>query len=77
MLEYDDMYGRNITGITDWKKAEVVLDVPMESNHIQLGITMAGKGQIWASGLVFEETTDESTGTKLYEDEPKNLDFSE
>jgi hypothetical protein len=76
-LAFDYMYGRNITGITNWKKAEVVLDVPWESSDIQIGITMAGKGQIWASGLMFEETMDESTGTKMYEDEPKNLDFSE
>jgi len=77
MLMYDYMIGRNITGITDWKKAEVVLDVPVESTTIQFGITMRGKGQIWASGLVFEETTDESTGMKMFEDEPRNLDFSE
>ena len=76
-LEFDYMYGRNITGITDWKKAEVVLDVPWESSNIEIGITMAGKGQIWASGLMFEETMDESTGTKMYEDEPRNLGFSE
>ena len=49
----------------------------MESNLIQLGLTMAGKGQIWASGLVFEETTDESTGRKPFANEPRNLDFSE
>ena len=42
-LEYDYMCGRNITGITDWKKAEVVIDVPLECYHIQLGITMAGE----------------------------------
>jgi hypothetical protein len=76
MLEFDDMYGRNITGITDWKKVDAVLDVPWEGSYIQIGITMAGTGQIWASGLMFEETTDESTGKKMYEDGPKNLDFS-
>lgn len=77
ILEYDYMYGRNITGITDWKKAEVVLDVPEESSHIQVAITMAGKGQIWASNLVFEETADESTGIKMYNDKVRNLDFLE
>src|SRR5271170_2126773 len=77
MLAYDQMYGRNITGITDWQKAEVVLDVPVESHNVQFGITVQGKGEIWVSGLVFDETTDESTGIKTYEDEPQNLDFSE
>ena len=77
ILAFDYMYGRNITGITDWTKATVVLDVPEESTRIEMGITMRGKGQIWASGLVFEETTDDSTAMKMYEDEPHNLDFSE
>jgi hypothetical protein len=77
LLTFDNMYGRNITGITDWKKAEIVLDVPEESTHIQFGITMAGKGRISVSGVVFEETTDQPTGWKPYEEEPQNLDFSE
>ena len=77
MLVYDHMFGRNITGITDWKEAEVVIDVPMESHNIQFGITMQGKGEIWVTRLVFEESADESTGVKMYEDEPRNLDFSE
>ena len=77
MLAFDRMYGRNITGNTEWNKADVVLDVPVKSTNIQFGITMHGKGQIWVSGLVFEETTDDSTGMKMYEDEPRNLDFSE
>ena len=71
------MHGRNITGITDWVKAETVLDVPLEGDHITIGIAMAGKGQIWAGGLMFEETTDVPTGRKIFQDEPRNLDFSE
>jgi hypothetical protein len=77
ILVYDHMFGRNISGITDWKEVEVVNDVPVESHHIQFGITMEGQGEIWATRLVFEETADESTGMKVYEDEPRNLDFWE
>ena len=77
LLEYDYMQGRNITGITDWMKAETVLDVPLDGDHITIGITMAGKGQIWVGGLKFEETTDVSTGKKMYQYYPRNLDFSE
>ena len=29
------------------------------------------------SGVVFEETTDDTTGMKRYEDEPRNLDSSD
>jgi hypothetical protein len=74
---YDCMFGRNITGITDWKEVEVVIDVPVESHNIQFGITMQGEGEIWGTRLVFEETAEESTGMKMYEDEPRNLDFWE
>lgn len=77
ILAYDNMHERNISGITDWKKADTVLDVPLESDHIEIGITMIGKGQIWVCGLRFEETTDVSTGRKMFGDEPMNLDFSE
>jgi len=76
LLAFDGMDGRNITGNTYWKKANVVLDVPGESTMIEFGITMHGKGQIWASGLAFEETTDDATGMKRNEG-PQNLDFSE
>jgi hypothetical protein len=76
-LGYDNMFGRNVTGMTDWTKAKVVLDVPGKSSFIEIGITMCGKGQVWASGLLFEETTEETTGRKLHKDEPQNLDFSE
>ena len=77
LLAYDYMYGRNVTGITDWKRQDVVIDMPNDSTDIEFGITMVGKGEIWASGVAFEETTDDTTGMKTYEDEPQNLDFSE
>jgi hypothetical protein len=77
-LFWDDMSdGRNITGRTDWTMAHVVLEVPEESKDIGFAIAMHGKGQIWVTGLVFEETSDDPTGMKMYEDEPRNLDFSE
>lgn len=77
LLCYDDMYGRNVTGITDWKELNIVLEVPEESTYIEFGITVSGKGQFWASAVTFEETEDEPTGNGLYPDEPNNLDFSE
>jgi hypothetical protein len=77
VFAYDNMDGRNISGIAEWKRAEIVLDVPGESNGIQFGFIVQGKAEIWVSGVAFEETTDETTGIKLYEDEPQNLDFSE
>jgi len=77
VLSYDYTHGRNISGITDWKRVDLVLDVQAASMFVAVGIGMFGKGQIWASGLRFEETTDPMTGTKNNQDEPTNFDFTE
>jgi len=34
VMGYDFMEGRNISGITDWKRVDVVLDVPVASLRI-------------------------------------------
>lgn len=76
MLGYDDMNGRNITGSRDWDHYKVVLDVPEESDYIQFGIRVNGKGEVWISSVVFDETKDEPTADPLYASHPRNLDFS-
>lgn len=38
LLEFDNMRGRSIKGTTDWKKYEIVLDVPTNSKTINYGI---------------------------------------
>lgn len=45
-LGFDNTFGRNVTGVTDWTKVKVVLDVPEKSGFIDIGITMRGKGQL-------------------------------
>ena len=76
-LGYDEMYGRNITGTRDWQRYKVVLDVPEESGYITFGITVRGKGEVWVSSVMFEETKDEPTAPPMYPNEPVNLDFSD
>ena len=49
----------------DWTKVKVALDVPEKGAFIDIGITMCGKGQVWVSGLLFQETADQTTGRKL------------
>ena len=75
-LSYDQMFGRNVTGTKDWGRYKVVLDVPKDAAYIRIGILMRGIGEVWVSSMTFEETNDKSTGKKMYEDEPMNLDFS-
>jgi len=75
-VAYDFTHGRNITAM-DWKRVDLVLDVQMLSTLVAVGIGMSGNGQIWASDLRFEETSDPMTGTKNYQDEPTNFNFNE
>lgn len=77
VVSYDFMEGRNISGITDWKRVDVVLDVPMASLQIIVGVAIAEKGQIWASDLRFEETNHPTTGVRLLQDGPMNFNFTE
>jgi len=51
-IAFDNMYGRGITGTTDWKKYEITL--PMNSaktKHIVLGGMLVGKGKMWMDDL--------------------------
>ena len=77
LLSYDGMFGRNVTGTKDWVRCKVVLDVPEDAEYITIGVRMLGIGKVWVSSMTFEETKDETTGKKIYEHEPQNLDFSE
>lgn len=53
-LSFDNMGNRPVKGTTDWKKYEVVLDVPASSRNIAFGILLSGKGQVWVDDLQFE-----------------------
>ncbi len=73
-LSFDNMEERAIKGTTDWKKYEIVLDVPLNASNIGFGALLSETGQIWLEKLNFEivDTTVPTTGKKR--DEP-NLDF--
>jgi hypothetical protein len=53
-LSFDNMHDRPIKGTTDWKKYEIVLDVPNNASNIAFGALLAGTGQIWFDNLNFE-----------------------
>jgi AraC family transcriptional regulator len=77
ILRFDNMEKRSIKGTTDWGRHHVVLDVPEESTGIFFGILLDGTGQVWLSGVQFEEAPNEPTTDSVERDEPGNLDFSE
>jgi hypothetical protein len=54
VLGFDNMQGRPIKGTLDWKRYEIVLDVPPEADVIGFGIVLSGPGRAWVDGLQFE-----------------------
>lgn len=75
-LAFDNMYNRPVTGTTDWKKYEIVLDVPLNASKLAYGALLAGTGQIWFDNINFEivDSTIATTGIKQNK-EPVNLNF--
>jgi hypothetical protein len=81
-LSFDNMHDRQIKGTTDWKKYELVLDVPHNASLIAYGALLNGQGQIWFDSITIE-IVDHSTLTtgsikakpSATQTEPTNLDF--
>jgi hypothetical protein len=90
-LAFDNMMDRAIRGNADWKKYEVVLDVPVEAEAIFFGFLLSGKGQAWVDDIEFEEVGKDvkTTGLEVQPmdrtgdppkgllEAPRELDFEE
>ena len=63
-LAYDNMMDRKIKGTSDWKKYEIVLDVPENNALISFGFGMSGKGQVWVYDFQFEVVGQDVPTTK-------------
>ena len=76
-LSFDNMLDRPITGTTDWKKYEIILNVPSNASMIAYGALIVGTGQIWFDNLAFEivDNTVPETRNVMPVNEPMNLDF--
>jgi hypothetical protein len=53
-LAFDNMSSRSIRGTTDWKKYDVVLDVPANAVGLMYGLILTGKGKAWFDGVTLE-----------------------
>jgi hypothetical protein len=77
--EFDNMQSRAIKGTTDWKKYDIVLDVPRkDSVYIAFGFLMDETGDIWVSGMkmeVVDKSVPVTAGGEQMPDHPVNLDF--
>jgi hypothetical protein len=65
MLDFDNMGDRPIKGTTDWKRYEVVLDVPADAQQIAFGVNLGESGQVWADDLKLEIVGPEAAKTSL------------
>jgi hypothetical protein len=76
VLAFDNMDSRPVTGTTDWKRYEVVLDVPVGATGIAYGFFLRGKGEVWADDFKLEAVGANVpvTGGPIG---PRNLSFEE
>jgi erythromycin esterase-like protein len=68
VLAFDNMQGRAPSGTSDWKRHEIVLEIPRETVNINFGVLMPGTGTAWFDDLQVEidgEPYDASEGFDL------------
>ncbi len=77
-LAFDNMYDRKVTGTTDWKKYEIVLEVDKNAQKIAFGALLGGEGQIWFDNISFDIVEDATpTTTSALPSQPQNLNFEQ
>jgi hypothetical protein len=79
-LGFDNMRDRAIKGTTDWKKYEIVLDIPENSTTINYGVLLGGDGEVWFDNFELKEVDKNVPVTSLKKksklpSQPINLDF--
>ena len=82
MLGFYNMDDRPVTGTTDWKRYDVVLDVPEKTVAIAFGFFLNGKGEVWANDFKLEGVAkvvplSEMPSKHQLSKAPVNLNFAE
>jgi hypothetical protein len=81
MNAFDNMEDRPVTGDSEWKRYEIVLDVAPDSVAVAFGFFLAGnKGQVWADDFQLERVTTAVPVTGKASEKPlkpTNLSFDE
>lgn len=54
VLAFDNMQSSQIRGDTDWKRHEIVLDIPEQTVNINFGALLTGDGKAWFDDLQVE-----------------------
>ncbi|HCY74401.1 MAG: hypothetical protein IH620_04515 [Ignavibacterium sp.] len=81
-LGFDNMRDRTIKGTTDWKKYEIVLDIPINSKTINYGVLLGSNGKVWFDNFRLDEVDKNVQVTNLIKEnkfpsQPVNLNFEE
>lgn len=80
-VAFDNMHDRAIKGTSDWKRYEVVLDVPADATGIAFGVLLSGSGEVWLSDTKMEivgaSVLPTGGSVRTIPDQPINLDFKE
>jgi hypothetical protein len=79
-LGFDNMEKRPIKGTTDWKKYEIVVDVPQNAKELAFGLMLTGTGQLWMADLNFDVVGKDVASTSMMsaagvQSTPTNLSF--
>lgn len=79
MLRFYNMQDRPVTGTTDWKRYEIVLDVPPGSTFLNYGFFLrGGQGEGWADSVAMEQVDKSIPVSALPSPhKPINLDFDQ
>ncbi len=79
VLSFYNMDDRPVKGTTDWKRYDIVLDVPQETQVIAYGYFLAGKGEAWADDFKIEAVGDDVpiSSFEQFHKVPVNMDFKE
>ena len=78
---FDNMGPRALHGDTQWKRYEIVLDVPPDAQAIAFGFLLEGRGEVAADDFRLEEVGKDIPVTgmaqPIFPTAPANLDFSQ
>ncbi len=77
MLNFNNMNERPVTGTTGWKRYDIVLDVPKDTQRIVYGYFLVRKGEAWADNFKLETVSKEVPVSSNYPDQPVNTDFEQ
>jgi len=80
MNAFDNMDDRPVTGDSEWRTYEIVLDVAPDSIAVAFGFFLFGDGQVWADDFKLERVTTAVAVTGKAAQKarnPTNLDFDE